>query len=86
MSAPGKMPRGPNPALLPIATAARTRRSVGALIRPHRLLLVATVLTLVAAAVAILAVPPLLVGSSTSRSAAGPAAPSTCWRWGSWPP
>lgn len=46
--------------LLPIATAARTRRSVGALVRPHRLLLVATVATLVAAAVAILAVPALL--------------------------
>lgn len=46
--------------LLPIATPARTRRSVAGLIRPHRLLLAATVLTLVTAAVAILAVPLLL--------------------------
>ncbi|MDN5932349.1 MAG: hypothetical protein L0I24_14985, partial [Pseudonocardia sp.] len=46
--------------LLPIATAGRTRRSVTALVRPHRLLFAATVLTLVAAAVAVLAVPPLL--------------------------
>lgn len=50
----------PGPGLLPIATAARTRRSVAALVRPHRLLLAATVGTLVAAAVAVLAVPPLL--------------------------
>lgn len=50
------------PVLLPIANPARTRASVGALIRPHRLLLAATVLTLLAAAVAILAVPPLLGG------------------------
>ncbi len=48
--------------LLPIATPARTRQSVGALIRPHRLLLAGTLVTLLAAAVAILAVPPLLGG------------------------
>lgn len=60
--------------LLPIATAARTRRSVTALVRPHRLLLAGTVLTLVAAAVAVLAVPPLLgaiVDVVIDRGAAG---------------
>jgi ATP-binding cassette subfamily C protein len=46
--------------LLPIATAARTRRSVAGLVRPHRLLFAVTVATLVAAAASILAVPPLL--------------------------
>lgn len=50
----------PGPDLLPIATATRTRRSVSALVRPHRLLLAGTVLTLVAAAGSILAVPLLL--------------------------
>ncbi|GAA3241310.1 ABC transporter ATP-binding protein [Pseudonocardia petroleophila] len=59
MTAPGTPVPGTT-ALLPIATAARTRRSVAALIRPHRLLIAGTVLTLVAAAVAILAVPALL--------------------------
>ncbi|MHA6781347.1 ABC transporter ATP-binding protein [Pseudonocardia saturnea] len=65
---------GPGATLLPIATAARTRRSLTALVRPHRLLLAATVLTLVAAAVAILAVPPLLgaiVDVVIDRGAAG---------------
>ncbi|WP_300008887.1 ABC transporter ATP-binding protein [Pseudonocardia sp.] len=60
--------------LLPIATAARTRRSVGALVRPHRRLLAGTVVTLVAAAASILAVPPLLgaiVDVAISRGAVG---------------
>jgi ATP-binding cassette subfamily C protein len=45
---------------LPIATAARTRASVLGLVRPHRALAVATALALLAAAVAVVAVPPLL--------------------------
>ncbi len=60
--------------LLPIASASRTRRSVTDLVRPHPGLLVATVGTLVAAAVAVLAVPPLLgaiVDVVVSRGAAG---------------
>ncbi|MBW0091373.1 ABC transporter ATP-binding protein [Pseudonocardia sp. KRD-184] len=51
---------GPAVNLLPIATGARTRGAVTGLVRPYRLLSAATVLTLVAAAVALLAVPPLL--------------------------
>lgn len=51
---------GPAVNLLPIASGARTRGAVAGLVRPHRLLSAATVLTLVAAAVALLAVPPLL--------------------------
>lgn len=47
-------------ALLPIASGTRTRRAVGELAAPHRGLVVATALTLLAAAVAILVVPPLL--------------------------
>lgn len=60
--------------LLPIATPARTRRSLGALVRPHRLLLAGTVATLVSATVAILAVPPLLGAIVDAVIADGPAA------------
>ncbi len=60
--------------LLPIATPARTRRSLGALVRPHRLLLAGTVAALVAATVAVLAVPPLLGAIVDAVIADGPAA------------
>jgi ATP-binding cassette subfamily C protein len=60
--------------LLPIATAARTRRSLAVLVRPHRLLLAGTVGTLVAATVAILAVPPLLGAIVDAVLADGPPA------------
>jgi ATP-binding cassette subfamily C protein len=60
--------------LLPIATPARTRRSLGALVRPHRLLLAGTVAALVAATAAVLAVPPLLGAIVDAVIADGPAA------------
>jgi len=61
-------------ALLPIATLARTRAALRELVRPHRALLVGTVVTLVAASVAMLVVPPLLgriVDAVIARGAAG---------------
>jgi ATP-binding cassette, subfamily C, bacterial len=64
----------PSAALLPIASAARTREALAALARPHRGLLAATVAVLVAAAVAVLLVPPLLgriVDTVIARGAAG---------------
>jgi ATP-binding cassette subfamily C protein len=60
--------------LLPIATPARTRRSLGVLVRPHRLLLAGTVAALVAATAAVLAVPPLLGAIVDAVIADGPAA------------
>ncbi len=60
--------------LLPIATPARTRRSLGALVRPHRLLLAGTVAALVAATAAVLAVPPLLGAIVDAVIDDGPAA------------
>ncbi len=60
--------------LLPIATASRTRRSLAVLVRPHRLLLAGAVGALVAATLAVLAVPPLLGAVVDAVVSGGPRA------------
>ncbi|OLT21734.1 multidrug ABC transporter permease [Pseudonocardia sp. CNS-139] len=55
-------PEPPPGSLLPVASAARTRGALAGLVRPHRGLLAGTVAVLLAAAVAMLAVPPLVGG------------------------
>jgi ATP-binding cassette, subfamily C, bacterial len=60
--------------LLPVATPVRTRAALGGLVRPHGALLATTAVILVAASVAMLAVPPLLgriVDAVISRGAVG---------------
>jgi ATP-binding cassette subfamily C protein len=60
--------------VLPIATLARTRAALGELVRPHRVLLACTAVTLVAASVAMLVVPPLLGRIVDAVIARGPVA------------
>jgi ATP-binding cassette, subfamily C, bacterial len=59
---------------LPIASLTRTRGALGELVRPHRALLVATVLVLLAGAVAMLLVPPMLGRIVDAVIARGPVA------------